>query len=285
MKTLIAAIAGILLLAPLGIIVLFSGALIAPQAQTYDLNAHCLNTTFTGDAVEGVQLDIAQMARAQLIYQVSLEVGTGPHGAIVGIATAMQESSLGANPAAMAGPNRDGDFGLFQQRSLVGWYADGATQAENLRILADDTYQARTFFTGHTTRSGWHIPGLVNIDHWETLTVAQAAQAVQISAYPDAYARHEPLARTLVARFTNQPAGGILCGTLDPALNCPPTGLRAETGQTPDALRVMRCVHARWPQVTLLGVRPGDPRDHGTGRAVDIMIPNYRTRYLVGSPS
>ena len=33
--------------------------------------------------------------------------------------------------------------GLFQQRSLVGWYADGTTQAENLRILADDAEASR----------------------------------------------------------------------------------------------------------------------------------------------
>lgn len=38
----------------------------------------------------------------------------------------------------------------------------------------------------------------------------------------------------------------------------------------------MRCIHSRWPQIrSLLGVRPGDPKDHGSGRAVDVMIPNY----------
>jgi len=80
---------------------------------------------------------------------------------------------------------------LFQQRSLVGWYADGTTQQENLAILADDAYQARTFYLGHTTLTGWHIPGLTNIDGWQHMSVAQAAQKVQVSAYPDAYARHD----------------------------------------------------------------------------------------------
>ncbi|TRY20259.1 M23 family metallopeptidase [Tessaracoccus rhinocerotis] len=40
----------------------------------------------------------------------------------------------------------------------------------------------------------------------------------------------------------------------------------------------MRCVAAKWPQIrTIGGLRPGDPRDHGTGRAVDVMIPNWHT--------
>ena len=197
----------------------------------------------------------------------------------MGIATAMQESALGAHPAAQS-PNGDGDVGLFQQRSLVGWYAGGTTQQENLSILADDAYQARTFYLGHDTRSGWHIPGLTDINGWQQMTVTEAAQRVQVSAYPDAYATHEPLARSLVALFAGQPAGLASCGTLDQDLDCAPTGMASERGQTPDALRVMRCIHARWPQIrSLLGVRPGDPRDHGTGRAVDVMIPNY------GSPT
>lgn len=230
MKTLIAALAALQFVAPLGIILLFAGGLLAPQAQSFDITARCLDPT--GDPVtSAVELDDAQMDRAALIYQVSLEEGVGPHGAVVGIATAMQESNLGANPAAMAGPNQDGDFGLFQQRSLVGWYADGGTQAENLLILGDDRYQARTFFTGHTTRAGWHIPGLADIDDWETLTIDQAAQAVQISAHPDAYAGHEPVARALVARFENQQPGDILCGTLDPDLDCAPTGLRGSASR------------------------------------------------------
>lgn len=63
---------------------------------------------------------------------------------------------------------------------------------------------------------------------------------------------------------------------MDPSLDCALTGMPSEQGQTADALRVMRCIHAKWAQIrSLLGVRPGDPRDHGSGRAVDVMIPNY----------
>lgn len=264
---------GAALTVPLAPILVFAGALTGPQVQTQTVSATCAG--WAGDTPVGIELDAGQMNRAALIYAIALDTGVGPAGAVVGIATAMQESVLGAHPAA-ATPNQDGDVGLFQQRSLVGWYADGTTQTENLTILADDAYQARTFYLGHTTLTGWHIPGLTNIDGWQDMSVAQAAQKVQVSAYPDAYAQHEGLARTLVALFAGQPAGLANCGPMDPSLDCAPTGMASEQGQTPDALRVMRCIHAKWPQIrSLLGVRPGDPKDHGTGRAVDVMIPNY----------
>jgi hypothetical protein len=264
---------GAALTVPLAPILVLAGALTGPQVQTQTINASCAG--WAGDTPASIEVDALQMNRAALIYAAALDTGAGPAGAVVGIATAMQESVLGAHPAA-ATPNSDGDVGLFQQRSLVGWYADGTTQQENLTILADDAYQARTFYLGHTTRAGWHIPGLVDIDGWQQLTVAEAAQKVQVSAYPDAYARHEGLARTLVALFAGQPAGLAHCGPLDADLDCAPTGMPSEQGQTPDALRVMRCIHSRWPQIrSLLGVRPGDPKDHGSGRAVDVMIPNY----------
>lgn len=261
---------------PLAPILMVAAIVAAPHNQAVTVGAACAG--WAGDALASVKLDAGQMNRAALIYTTALEVGVGAQGAVVGIATAMQESTLGANPATRI-PNRDADVGLFQQRSLVGWYADGATQAENLTILADDGYQTRTFFLGHTTKAGWHIPGLADIPEWQQLSVTQAAQRVQVSAYPDAYAKHEPMARALVSLFAREPAGLINCGTLDADFDCAPTGMSSEQGQTPDALRVMRCIHARWPQIrSLLGVRPGDPRDHGTGRAVDVMIPNYASQ-------
>lgn len=264
---------GAALTVPLTPILVLAGALTGPQVQSQTISASCAG--WAGDTPPSVELDAGQMNRAALIYTTALDTGAGPAGAVVGIATAMQESILGAHPASRT-TNANGDVGLFQQRSLVGWYADGTTQQENLQILADDAYQARTFYLGHTTLTGWHIPGLIDIHGWQDMSVAQAAQAVQVSAYPDAYARHEGLARTLVALFAGQPAGLSNCGPMDPSLDCAPTGMPSEQGQTADALRVMRCIHAKWAQIrSLLGVRPGDPRDHGSGRAVDVMIPNY----------
>jgi murein DD-endopeptidase MepM/ murein hydrolase activator NlpD len=53
------------------------------------------------------------------------------------------------------------------------------------------------FYTGGSTGQ----PGLLDIPSWMTLTVSAAAQAVQRSAFPDAYARWEPLAQRIVARI------------------------------------------------------------------------------------
>ncbi|RMB57884.1 M23 family metallopeptidase [Tessaracoccus antarcticus] len=67
------------------------------------------------------------------------------------------------------------------------------------------------------------------------------------------------------------PTTGLECQTT-------PADVGSELGLTADAARVMRCVAAGWPQIrTIGGLRPGDPRDHGTGRAVDVMIPHWST--------
>ncbi len=266
---------GVAWVLPLVLVIALAGALAGSQNQTQAVAATCAG--WDGDTPPTLDLDAGQVDSAATIYSVALDTDVGTAGAIVGIATAMTESTLGANPAA-ATPNEDGDVGLFQQRSLVGWYADGATQAENVRVLSDDRYQARNFFTGHTTLDGWHIPGLRDIQDWQQMTVTQAAQAVQVSAFPDAYARYEALARTLVSLFSGNPGGLANCGTLTPDLDCPATGLQAEQGLTSDALRVLRCIRANWSKIsTLYGLRTGDPRDHGTGRAIDAMIPGHTT--------
>ena len=62
--------------------------------------------------------------------------------------------------------------------------------------------------------------------------------------------------------------------------SCPPSGSRgAETGLTPATLSIMRCGLAAFPQVDYaggLGSR-GNETDHDNGRAVDFMIPGYRS--------
>ena len=51
-----------------------------------------------------------------------------------------------------------------------------------------------------------------------------------------------------------------------------PLGSDVENGLTPDAVRVYRAVCAAFPQISSYGgLRPGDPDEHGTGQALDIM--------------
>lgn len=58
--------------------------------------------------------------------------------------------------------------------------------------------------------------------------------------------------------------------------NCAPTDSPAEQGLSPDAQRVLRCVHAHFGVRDFDGAHPG-PGDHGTGRAVDILPPDTDT--------
>lgn len=131
-----------------------------------------------------------QMERAATIVRVGQEAGLPEHAYVVAIATALQESYLRvlASPAVPESFNHPNDgssadydsVGLFQQRTSQGW----GTVAQ----LMDPAYAAGKFY--QTLRQ---VPG------WEGLPVTVAAQAVQNSAYPDYYAKHEPLARQLVA--------------------------------------------------------------------------------------
>lgn len=124
----------------------------------------------------------------------------GTQAAVIAVMTAAQESDLGANPAIKI-PNADGDAGPFQQRTLPGWYG-------TLAQVNNDGYAATAFLKGVdvTTRAqgaagppGYHIPGLADVPGWKTMSASAAAQAVQKSAYPTAYARHESMARAAVA--------------------------------------------------------------------------------------
>ena len=276
----IALTVGVLLLAGVGIPVMMVMAMATmiggAQQQVSSANASLCSASWQGDGITERDLTSQQLDAAATIYAAALDSGLGAAAAIVGIATAAQESNLGADPRTLT-PNGDGDVGLFQQRSLVGWYANGATQADNVAILNDHAYAARPFFLGNTTTSGYHIPGLADIDGWQDMPVTQAAQAVQRSAFPDAYAKHDALARALAQRLAGGAAGQILCaGSIGGSLDCPATGMRTEAGLQPDALRGLRCIKQNWPQITVIGGTRHDPdSDHHVGNAIDPMIPDY----------
>ncbi len=50
---------------------------------------------------------------------------------------------------------------------------------------------------------------LKTIEGWETMPLTEAAQRVQISAYPDAYAKHEPLATQIVNLLADGAANAV----------------------------------------------------------------------------
>ncbi|WP_412544071.1 peptidoglycan DD-metalloendopeptidase family protein [Longispora sp. K20-0274] len=144
-------------------------------------------------------LSPAQSANAATIVAVGRRLGVPEKGLVVAIATAMQESSLRnlanvAYPESLSMANQgvgyDHDsLGLFQQRPATGWGTPGE--------VMNPEYAAEKFY-----RSLLKVPG------WQDLPVTMAAQVVQRSAFPDAYARHEAPAAQLVAGLA-----GVECAT------------------------------------------------------------------------
>ena len=166
-------------------------------------------------------LTAEQRATATAIVEEGQKAGIPPRGWAIALMTAMQESTMGANPSTTK-PNADGDVGVFQQRALVGWYADGATVEENTNILNDVHYAARTFYLGHDVAVrhgdgagsvGSHIPGLVNVEGWQSMDLGQAAQTVQVSDFPDYYAKHEATVASLLPTLQTQGCTAITTGS------------------------------------------------------------------------
>jgi LysM repeat protein len=124
------------------------------------------------------KLSTEMRKNAGIIYQVGKDLGVSDYGIVIALATAMQESSL----KNIDYGDRD-SVGLFQQRTSQGW----GTIAE----IMNPEYSARAFFGGPTGPNAGKIRGLLDIKNWSTMTLTRAAQAVQISAFPDAYQKWE----------------------------------------------------------------------------------------------
>jgi murein DD-endopeptidase MepM/ murein hydrolase activator NlpD len=140
--------------------------------------------------------DGEQVANAAVIVATGVQLGVPGRGWIIAVATAMQESTLRNLP----GGDRD-SVGLFQQRPSQGW----GTPAQ----LRDPVYAAGKFYAKLLTISGW-----------QSMPLTEAAQAVQTSAYPDAYAKWEGSATELVTAIAvaaGLPVAGLAgCGAAGP---------------------------------------------------------------------
>ena len=115
---------------------------------------------------------------AKIIIGVGTSLGVSDYGLVIALATAMQESSL----RNLDHGDRD-SLGLFQQRPSTGW----GTPAQ----VTDRVHSSKLFFGGPTAPNRGITRGLLDIPGWQSMTVTQAAQAVQISGHPDAYAKWE----------------------------------------------------------------------------------------------
>lgn len=124
------------------------------------------------------KLNAEMKTNAEVIYKVGKSLGVSDYGIVIALATAMQESSL----KNINYGDRD-SLGLFQQRPSMGWGSPAQ--------IMDPEYSARAFFGGPTGPNAGKIRGLLDIKNWSTMQLTKAAQAVQISAFPDAYQKWE----------------------------------------------------------------------------------------------
>ncbi len=236
-----------------GVVCLLAAAVTAGLLIWRNAFADRAECTVPGLTVEAsssptVELTVAQLHHASTINAVGLERAIPERGRIIAVATAYQESSL---------RNReDGDrdsVGLFQQRPSQGW----GTKDQ----ILDPVYASGKFYDA-----------LIEVEGWQDMSLTRAAQAVQQSAYPDAYAKWEPQATTLVR---------ALSGATPLALTCQAGGHRP-TALTPDRPAPAGTEDAT-PQLTaalaaadaeLGGITVQDVTDEGRTATVDVAITN-----------
>lgn len=141
------------------------------------------------------ELATDQAANAGLITAVAVRRGLPARAASIALATAMQESKIrNIGHGDQAGPD---SRGLFQQRPSQGW---GTTE----QVM--DPYHASNAF----------YDALAKVPDYQSLEITDAAQRVQRSAYPDAYAQHEVMARAFASSLSGQTAAGLDCSLRAP---------------------------------------------------------------------
>jgi hypothetical protein len=154
-------------------------------------------------AVSVAGWDSDQVANATTVVTVGARLRVPAYGWVIAVATAITESGL-RNLGYLGARNDHDSLGLFQQRPSQGW----GTPAQ----LTTPDYAATAFYLA-----------LLRVPGWQQLPLTVAAQRVQRSAYPDAYARWEPDAHALVAAITAQPTGNGPCAAdPDPSTAGPP---------------------------------------------------------------
>jgi hypothetical protein len=141
-------------------------------------------------AAEGkLKLKPEQASNAATIAAVAASRRLPPRAVAIALATSLQESAL----ENLDHGDRD-SLGLFQQRPSQGW--------GTAREILDPVYSSNSFFSS-----------LVKIKDYTHLPLTVAAQRVQRSGYPEAYAQHEADAMLLSAALTGQNPGALSCTT------------------------------------------------------------------------
>lgn len=141
----------------------------------------------TEGATFSAELAPDQTAYAALVVGVANQRGLPARAATIGIATAIQESGL----RNIDYGDRD-SLGLFQQRPSQGWGTEEQVQ--------DPLFATGAFYDA-----------LVQVDGWTELEITVAAQEVQRSGFPEAYADHEGEGRALASALYGLSPAALTC--------------------------------------------------------------------------
>jgi hypothetical protein len=136
-------------------------------------------------------LSPTQSDNAALVVAAAVRRGMPARAATIGIATALQESKL----VNIDYGDRD-SVGLFQQRPSQGW--------GTVEQIMDPVYATGQFYDV-----------LAGVDGYEALEITDAAQRVQRSGFPDAYAQHEVRARAWASALTGYSPAVVTCTLAD----------------------------------------------------------------------
>jgi hypothetical protein len=150
-----------------------------------------------------VVLTDTQARNASLISAIAVRRGMPAHAATIALAAALQESKL----YDLRGGDRD-SLGLFQQRHSQGWGTP--------RQILNPVYATNAFYDA-----------LVRVPGYDTMPVTVAAQRVQRSGYPSAYAAYERDARALASALTGYSPAAFSCHLAGGSSTPPPAGRRA----------------------------------------------------------
>lgn len=205
--------------------------------------------------VDGLVVDLTldQAENAALITAIAIQRGLPARAASIALATAYQESKI----LNIEHGDRD-SVGIFQQRPSQGW--------GSVPEILDPVHSINAFYDA-----------LVEVEGYEAMEITVAAQAVQRSAYPDAYADHEADGRALASALTGNHEAAFWCDT---------PGDAEEAGdRLDDAGLVRRAATVRgelesvFGPLSLGGFQPGgvssghmEGSAHYEGRAVDVFV-------------
>ena len=139
-------------------------------------------------APQTATLTSEQASNAGLIIRIGRELGVSDRAIALALATGMVESGL----RNLDWGDRD-SLGIFQQRPSTGWGTPDQ--------IMDADRSTRAFFGGANDPNGQTTRGLLDIPGWESMSFTSAAQAVQISAYPDRYGQWETQAYGWLALY------------------------------------------------------------------------------------